>query len=61
MTLFAYLARALWTSIVFGKPCCRATWCGRPLVGVSVWCREHTDRILEDRVTPDMPGVGFER
>lgn len=57
MSFLAYLCRASWTLISFGEPCCRATRCGRPTVGFSSWCREHTDRVLEDRVTPDMIGV----
>ena len=28
---------------------CRARYCARPIVGFSVWCRQHTDHILEGR------------
>lgn len=51
-----YLPRVIWTLFWADLPC-GARWCGRPTILFSMWCREHTDRILEDRTTPDMGGA----
>lgn len=45
---------ALWAAIIagiFALPLplrCERPWCFREQVGVSVYCRKHTDEIMED-------------
>jgi hypothetical protein len=34
---------------VLGRMACQATRCPHRRLGISIWCRQHTDEILEDR------------
>lgn len=46
---FTYPIRRIWYRTLYPEQACRAKWCARPRLGISVWCREHTDDILEGR------------
>ncbi len=45
-TYLMYPFRRLVWFVISPEPACRERLCPRPIVGYSVWCREHTDRIL---------------
>lgn len=45
----SYPARRLLWWICTPACACRYPYCARPVVGLSVWCRRHTDDILSGR------------
>lgn len=39
---------------LLGRTACQATRCPNRRLGISIWCRQHTDEILEDRQSPEV-------
>ncbi len=46
MSVLTYPFRLLFWAFASPNVTCKAKWCARPQVGFSVWCRFHTDEIL---------------
>ena len=44
---WSYPFRLAWNQLWVGGLTCRDRWCAGRTVGLSVWCRSHTDAILD--------------
>jgi hypothetical protein len=52
MRALTYPFRRLWWFLVDSNLPCRHRYCARPQVGLSIYCRQHTDEILKPKETP---------
>lgn len=49
ISTIVYRLRRLGWAVVSPESACAAWRCPKPRLGISVWCRVHTDEILDDR------------
>lgn len=55
MSPYTYVFRRFGRWLQSPELVCVYKWCARHRVGFSLWCREHTDRILADEDITDWP------
>ncbi len=49
MAMLTYPLKRLFWFIWSPEPACDERWCAKPVVGFSIFCRQHTDEIVNPK------------